>query len=254
MTPCPTTHCEWGTRTSGRGDVIGTTQEGRVCENLLPGTEEGETEPVWSSGAPRVASTACWLLCFWGGSEDPRVWVHSLFSQRPRNPALTPMEPWRSLALLAGSLALVSALVALSTDFWFVAIGPSSSAHSGLWPKGGSAVTDCIHVTQTFSILAALCGLGSVGLLVLSCIPSLSAPGRGPLVSSITAFVAALFMVVAMAVYTSHRWSQPQDPQIQSCFAWSFYLGWVSALLWFSAGSLGLVAHSRAPQSGYEEL
>lgn len=45
-------------------------------------------------------------------------------------------------------------------------------------------------MTQTFSILAALCGLGSVGLLVLSCIPSLSAPGRGPLVSSITAFVA----------------------------------------------------------------
>lgn len=45
-------------------------------------------------------------------------------------------------------------------------------------------------MTQTFSILAALLGLVSVGLLVLSCIPSLSAPGRGPLFSSITAFVA----------------------------------------------------------------
>ncbi|ELK37775.1 PREDICTED: protein NKG7 [Myotis davidii] len=165
------------------------------------------------------------------------------------------MEPCRSLALLAASLALVSALVALSTDFWFMAIGPSSSAHSGLWPKrGGESVADFIHVTQTFSILAALCGLGSVGLLVLSCIPSLSAPGRGPLVSSITAFVAAVFMVVAMAVYTGHRWSQPRHPQIQSCFSWSFYLGWVSALLWFSAGSLSLVAHFRAPPSGYEEL
>lgn len=45
-------------------------------------------------------------------------------------------------------------------------------------------------MTQTFSILAALCGLVSVGLLVLSCVPSLSAPGRGPLVSSIVAFAA----------------------------------------------------------------
>lgn len=45
-------------------------------------------------------------------------------------------------------------------------------------------------MTQTFNILAALCGLVSVGFLVLSCIPSLSAPGRGPLVASITAFVA----------------------------------------------------------------
>lgn len=165
------------------------------------------------------------------------------------------MEPCRSLALLAGSLALVSGLVALSTDFWFVAIGPKTSAHSGLWPKGGPQLVEgFVHATQTFSILAALCGLVSVGLLVLSCIPSLSAPGRGPLVSSVTAFVAALFMVVAMAVYTGDRWSQPRKPQIQSFFSWSFYLGWVSALLWFSAGSLGLVAHSRAPRPGYDQV
>ncbi|XP_014402928.1 PREDICTED: protein NKG7 isoform X2 [Myotis brandtii] len=165
------------------------------------------------------------------------------------------MEPCRSLALLAGSLALVSALVALSTDFWFVAIGPSSTAHSGLWPKRDEElVAGIINVIQTFSILAVLCGLVSVGLLVLSCIPSLSASGRGLLVSSITAFVAALFTVVAMAVYTGYRWSQPRHSQIQSSFSWSFYLGWVSALLWFSAGSLGLVAHSRAPPPGYDEV
>lgn len=46
------------------------------------------------------------------------------------------MDPCRSLGLLAGSLGLASVLVALSTDFWFVAMGPKSSAHSGLWPKG----------------------------------------------------------------------------------------------------------------------
>ena len=45
------------------------------------------------------------------------------------------MEPCRSLALLTSSLGLVSLLVALSTNFWFVAQGPKSSSHSGLWPS-----------------------------------------------------------------------------------------------------------------------
>uniref|UniRef100_A0A8C3WNT8 Natural killer cell granule protein 7 n=1 Tax=Catagonus wagneri TaxID=51154 RepID=A0A8C3WNT8_9CETA len=64
------------------------------------------------------------------------------------------MEPCRSLALLTSSLGLVAVLVALSTNFWFVALGPSLSAHSGLWPSGDQA----------------------------------SVEGRGPLVSTFTAF------------------------------------------------------------------
>ncbi|XP_078215683.1 protein NKG7 isoform X2 [Callithrix jacchus] len=101
------------------------------------------------------------------------------------------MEPFRSLALLTGSLGLIFCLIALSTDFWFVAEGPTFSAHSGLWPnEHGDPVAGYIHVTQSFSILAALWALVSVSFLVLSCIPSLSAPGRGPLISTITAFAA----------------------------------------------------------------
>ena len=46
------------------------------------------------------------------------------------------METCRSLALLTSSLGLLSLLVALSTNFWFVAEGPSSLSHSGLWPRG----------------------------------------------------------------------------------------------------------------------
>ncbi|KAM5134588.1 protein NKG7 [Callospermophilus lateralis] len=165
------------------------------------------------------------------------------------------MEPCRSLALLAGSLGLIASLVALSTDFWFVAMGPTSSAHSGLWPSGHrETVAASIHVTQSFCILAAVWGLVSVGFLVLSCIPSLSAPGRGPLVSTITAFAAALSLVVAMAVYTGERWAQPQHPQIQTFFSWSFYLGWVSVILWLCAGALSLGAHHGARQPGYESL
>ncbi|XP_027626173.1 protein NKG7 [Tupaia chinensis] len=165
------------------------------------------------------------------------------------------MEPYRNLALLAGCLGLTSSLVALSTNFWFVAAGPSSSAHSGLWPAGPQdSVAGYIHVTQSFCILAALWDLVSVGFLVLSCIPSLSAPGRGPLVSTIAAFAAALSMTVAMAVYTTERWGQPPHPQIQTFFSWSFYLGWVSALFSLCAGVLSLGAHCNGPRPGYENL
>uniref|UniRef100_A0A8C0XPR6 Protein NKG7 n=1 Tax=Castor canadensis TaxID=51338 RepID=A0A8C0XPR6_CASCN len=101
------------------------------------------------------------------------------------------MEPYRSLALLAGSLGLISCLVALSTNFWFVAVGPNFSAHSGIWPtEHQDAVAVYIHVTQSFCILAVLWSLVSVGFLVLSCIPSLSAPGHGPLISTITVYAA----------------------------------------------------------------
>lgn len=45
------------------------------------------------------------------------------------------MEPFRSLALLVDTLALIFALVALSTDYWFVAIGPGFLIHAGIWPE-----------------------------------------------------------------------------------------------------------------------
>ncbi|XP_030703708.1 protein NKG7 isoform X2 [Globicephala melas] len=165
------------------------------------------------------------------------------------------MEPCRSLALLTSSLGLLSLLVALSTNFWFVAEGPSSSSHSGLWPRGDQgSVEGYIRVTQSFCVLAVLWGLISVSFLVRSCIPSLSAPGRGPIVSTFIAFAAALSLLVAMVVYTIERWKQPGHPQIDSFFSWSFYLGWVSTVLFLCAGGLSLGAHYRAHQPGYEAM
>ncbi|XP_059761973.1 protein NKG7 isoform X1 [Balaenoptera ricei] len=194
------------------------------------------------------------------------------------------MEPCRSLALLTSSLGLLSLLVALSTNFWFVAEGPSSLSHSGLWPRGDQgSVKGYIHVTQSFCILAALWGLISVSFLIMSCIPSLSAPGRGPIVSTFLAFAAgkdsglrlgrwdlvsfcggaepsllspspALSLIVAMVVYTVERWKQPGHPQIQSFFSWSFYLGWVSTVLFLCAGGLSLGAHYGAHRPGYEAM
>ncbi|KAI5759635.1 NKG7 [Gulo gulo luscus] len=162
----------------------------------------------------------------------------------------------RPLALLTGSLGLVAILIALSTDFWFVAVGPTFSSHSGLWPEKPHSEVPAgyIRATQSLSILAALTGLVSVIFLILSYVPSPSVQGYGPLSSSIMAFAAAIFAVVAMAVYTSERWNQPRHPQIQTFFSWSFYLGWVSAVLCLCTGSLSLGAHCSGPQPGYETL
>lgn len=126
-------------------------------------------------------------------------------------------------------------------------------------------------MTQSFCILAVLWGLISTAFLVMSCIPSLSAPGRGPIVSTFMAFAGgedsvlglgggegcvcwdlvsccrgaeptlvspspALSLIVAMTVYTIERWNQPGNPQVQSFFSWSFYLGWVSTLLFLCTG------------------
>ncbi|XP_040108125.1 protein NKG7 [Oryx dammah] len=177
-------------------------------------------------------------------------------TQEPRNPDFTPMEPCRSLALLTSSLGLVSLLVALSTNFWFAAQGPKSSSHSGLWPSKDqvSVVAGYIHVTQSFCILAVLWGLISTAFLVMSCIPSLSAPGRGPIVSTFMAFAGALSLIVAMTVYTIERWNQPGNPQVQSFFSWSFYLGWVSTLLFLCTGGLSLGAHCTTHRPGYEAM
>ncbi|XP_005084864.1 protein NKG7 [Mesocricetus auratus] len=165
------------------------------------------------------------------------------------------MEPCRSLALLTGSLGLASSLIALSTDFWIVATGPKFSSHSGLWPMTHEIqVAGYIHVTQSFCILAALWILMSVVFLMLSYSPALSSPGRGPLVSTVMAFAAALSIIVAMAVYTSNRWYQTPSPQVQTFFSWSFYLGWVSFVLFLCAGCLSLGAHCRTHQAGYETL
>ncbi|XP_037375020.1 protein NKG7-like isoform X2 [Talpa occidentalis] len=152
------------------------------------------------------------------------------------------MEPCRTLAVLAGCLGLVFILVAVSTDFWIMDTGPRFSAHLGLWPRSRrDPVKSYIHVTRIFAILSALLGLVSVGFLVLSCIPSWSAPVRGPLVSCITGFAA-----VAMAVYTIEWWSRIPSTPAPSYFSWSYYLGCMSVAF------LGITGAPSLPMRGRE--
>ncbi|XP_072463901.1 protein NKG7-like [Notamacropus eugenii] len=150
------------------------------------------------------------------------------------------------LALLSESLALTLLLVALSTDNWITAVGPKHQAHSGLWHPDKDSVKDFIQATRAFIILAALAGLLSISCLILVITSSLftfSLSHLASLISCITAFAAALCNTVGMAVYTGERWNEPSDSQIQTTFGWSFYMGWISVILFFFTGVLSLAVH-----------
>uniref|UniRef100_A0A5F8GLK6 Natural killer cell granule protein 7 n=1 Tax=Monodelphis domestica TaxID=13616 RepID=A0A5F8GLK6_MONDO len=154
-------------------------------------------------------------------------------------------------ALLSGSLALATLLIALSTDNWFVAVGSHHQAHSGLWHPD----MDFIRATQVFTILAALAGLLSISCLILFITPFLS-PSISHLASllfCITAFAAGLCSMVGMAVYTGERWKE-SDPQIQTFFAWSFYMGWTSVFLFLCTGLLSLKVYWGAHRPNYDSL
>lgn len=76
-------------------------------------------------------------------------------------------------------------------------------------------------MTQSFCILAALWGLVAVGFLVLSYIPSLSAPGRGPLVSTISAFAAGQASGWAQAL----EWGSPRGSSVSLLIPSSLHAG-----------------------------
>ncbi|XP_068944973.1 protein NKG7 [Petaurus breviceps papuanus] len=118
-------------------------------------------------------------------------------------------------------------------------------------------LSDFIQATRVFTILAALAGLLSISCLILFITPCLSNYGfryRASLSFCITAFVAALCSTVGMAVYTGEQWKKSDHVQVQTTFAWSFYMGWISVLLFLFTGVLSLVVHRDAPSPNYEAL
>ncbi|KAM6223583.1 protein NKG7 [Rhynchocyon petersi] len=163
------------------------------------------------------------------------------------------MEPYLSLALLAASLGLVCNLVALSTSFWVVVVSDFGiSIHQGLWFTG--SVPEFIHVTQAFTIIASVLGLGSVVMLVWIYIPSLTAPDHSISSSGKTAFFAAMSMIIAMSVHTSKYLQVVLPHNLHLSFGWSFYLGWTSAIFLLCSATLSLFLHYGSARAGYDAL
>ncbi|XP_044847612.1 protein NKG7-like [Mauremys mutica] len=160
---------------------------------------------------------------------------------------------------LLAVLSLVLLCMALFTDYWLLALGPSSTGHSGLWQECVAGVcvspahaTGYIQATRAFLILGALATAASVLCLLLSLTSCVHIPVSTSLLASIAAFTAGSCTLVAMGVYTGESWHKNQDGQIQLTFEWSFYLGWAALPLLALSGTFALVAHQR--HVGYESL
>ncbi|XP_061452550.1 protein NKG7-like [Rhineura floridana] len=171
------------------------------------------------------------------------------------------MVPCRIFSILVASISIVLLLIALTTNYWLVAYGPSSIVHSGLWQVcidghcfAPDMANEYIIATRAFLILASLVALALVLFLIPSIMPWDCGTISGPFVTSIAAFIAGIFTLVAVAVFTAESWGRNKDPQIQLTFEWSFYLAWSAFPMLLLTGIFSLVAHLCSSRSAYDSL
>ncbi|KAG8143393.1 hypothetical protein E2320_000632, partial [Naja naja] len=108
--------------------------------------------------------------------------------------------------------------------------------------------------TRAFLIMASLAALALHFFLIATFLPSVCGVLGKPLFASVTAFVAGLFILIALAVYTAETWNEKVPHDIQVSFAWSFYLGWITFPLFLLAGIFNHVASLNAQSSSYERM
>ncbi|XP_039178619.1 protein NKG7-like isoform X1 [Crotalus tigris] len=172
----------------------------------------------------------------------------------------------RIFSMLMAFLSISLLLMALSTDYWIVSFGPAGTAHSGLWQfcmNLGAFKSQCetvkepvgyITATRAFLILASLTALALHFFLIATFAPSMFGILGKPLVASVAAYVAGLFTLIALTVYTAETWKEKPPSQIQVSFAWSFYSGWIAFPLFLLAGAFNHVASLNAPSASYERI
>ncbi|XP_062996385.1 protein NKG7-like [Elgaria multicarinata webbii] len=167
----------------------------------------------------------------------------------------------RIVSMLMAFVSIVLLHMALTTDYWVVVYGVKDIMHSGLWQqcKNGNCTTpgttkEYIAATRAFLILASLLALVSALSLVFSFTSCAHGVMSKPFIPSMAAFTAALFTLIAVAVYTAESWNNNTDPKVHYTYEWSFYLGWAAFPMLLLAGIFSLVAHVCSPRSGYERV
>ncbi|XP_070806270.1 protein NKG7-like [Pituophis catenifer annectens] len=172
----------------------------------------------------------------------------------------------RIFSVLIASLSISLLLMALSTDYWKVSFASAGTSHSGLWQyciNTGLAESQCFAVKDAFGyiiaarvflIMASLAALALHVFLIAAFMPSMCGILGKPLIASMAAYVAGLFTLIALAVYTAETWKEKTSSQLQVSFAWSFYSGWITFPLFLLAGIFNHVASLNAPSSSYERV
>ncbi|XP_007436884.1 protein NKG7 [Python bivittatus] len=172
----------------------------------------------------------------------------------------------RIFSVLMASFSAILLLMALSTDYWKASFSAAGTSHSGLWQfcmNLRPAKSQCfvlketfgyITATRVFLILASLMALALHFFLIATFRPSMCGILGKPWIASVAAYVAGIFTLIALTVYTAETWNENPSPQIQVTFAWSFYSGWTAFPLFLLAGLFNHFASLNSPSSGYESI
>ncbi|XP_034973626.1 lens fiber membrane intrinsic protein-like [Zootoca vivipara] len=149
------------------------------------------------------------------------------------------MEPQQIGTLACACISLLLLLIALCSNNWL----ENSFSHTGLWKScvnvgmvykcvaHGMNVKDYYHATRTFMFLGMFAG-------AVSCI-GLSGPIFGLQLGSlskaktaaIASLLAALFVMIAMAVFTGETGGK-------ASYGWSFCVAWATFPLFLITGGL----------------
>ncbi|XP_069804442.1 lens fiber membrane intrinsic protein-like [Dendropsophus ebraccatus] len=167
---------------------------------------------------------------------------------------------WMNVAGLGcSSITFILLLTGISTTYWFVSVGVDPY-YVGLWKLCTKDEcldldgTGFINATRGFLIISSF--LLFFGM-ICSCLGFMKFNvGRisACLASAILEGLAALFLLIGMAIYTSK--TSAVVSKGLGHLQWSFYLCWTSDVLLIISGIFQLLAHrsSPLPLPGYESV
>ncbi|XP_030068670.1 lens fiber membrane intrinsic protein-like [Microcaecilia unicolor] len=167
---------------------------------------------------------------------------------------------WRKLTgTVLLSISSILLLISLVTDYWVVIYDKDNRAHWGLWQMCSLGVCQNINSTIEYVVLVKGCLSFSAVLNALAILVAISSFAKwqirhitGVLVTSIFTFFTALFVLVAMAVYTSET---PGMVLANSWgYSWSFILGWTALVFLISADIFLCFDHYYSSTTNYESL
>ncbi|XP_041426677.1 protein NKG7-like [Xenopus laevis] len=163
----------------------------------------------------------------------------------------------RVLGIILSCASLIFIFTGLLTDYWLVNFG-TNLFHSGLWQICTKNICQTI---QGSGFIGATRGLViiSVALLLFGMVSvclSFNNLSMGRITASLLAamfkFLAAIFLLVGMSVYTGETVSSVNNGSLN--YQWSFYLCWVAVFTLILSGVCNIVTHQAAPEPGYEAV
>ncbi|KAM4651022.1 lens fiber membrane intrinsic protein-like [Discoglossus pictus] len=164
----------------------------------------------------------------------------------------------RIVGIVASCLSFILLLTGLLTDYWLVNFGVGLF-HEGLWQRCTKNVCEKLPKDEGFIDATRGLLIVSAASLVLGTVASCVSftnlyVGKvsAALIASVMEFIAAIFLVIGMSVYTGETSSLVTSSSYN--YQWSFFLCWSAVLSLFIAAISHILAHKASPAPGYDAV